>query len=73
MQTDRIERLEQRTESLERRVDRIEQVLPTLATKADLRASEERMRTHFNVVTESLRHDIRLVAEAVAALSERVQ
>jgi len=113
-------RIEQRTENLERRVDRIEQVLPTLATKADLKATEERMqthvagaierseqrmqthvagaiadaierserrmqthvtkaiaeseqrtRTHFDVVAESLRDDIRLVAEAVAALLER--
>ena len=93
--------MEQRTENLERRVDRIEQVLPTLATKEDLKATEERMqthvantierseqrmqthvanaierseqrtRTHFDIVAESLRDDIRLVAEAVAALSER--
>ena len=124
-------RMEQRTEHLERRVDRIEQVLPTLATKEDLKATEQRMqthvvnaierseqrmqthvanaierseqrmqthvasaierseqrmqthvasaierseqrtRTHFDVVAESLRDDIRLVAEAVAALSGR--
>ena len=98
MQTSRVE---QRTENLERRVDRIEQVLPTLATKEDLKATEQRMqthvanaietsgqrtrthvadaierseqrtRTHFDVVAESLHDDIRLVAEAVAALSER--
>ena len=36
-------------------------------------ASEQRTRTCFDVVAESLRHDIRLVAEAVAALSERVR
>ena len=29
------------------------------------------MRTHFDVVTESLRHDVQLVAEAVATLVER--
>ena len=88
MQTDRIERIEQRTESLERRVDRIERVLPTLATKEDLKAtegrlrthiagsireSEERTRTHFDVVAESLRHDIRIVAEAVVTRSEPEQ
>lgn len=88
MQTDRIERMERRTERLERRVDRIERVLPTLATKADLKATEERMRTHiassireseertrthFDVVAESLRHDIRIVAEAVVTRSERGQ
>ena len=119
--------MEQRLENVERRVDGIEQILPTLpnrddldaaiaplatraelraaiaplatraelraaiaplatkaelraaiaplATKAELRAaiaeSEQRMRTHFDVVAESLRDDIRLVAEAVAAILER--
>ena len=94
--------MEQRLENVERRVDRIEQILPTLATrenlkaaiaplatkaelraaiaplatKAELRAaiaeSEQRMRTHFDMVAEGLRDDIRLVAEAVSTLSERV-
>ena len=96
--------MEQRIENVERRVDRIEQILPTLATredlkreiaplatkaelraaieplatkaelkatKAELREVEQRLRTHFDVVTESLRDDIRLVAEAVASLLER--
>ena len=95
----RIGQMEQRIENVERRVDRIEQILPTLATredlkreiaplatkaelraaiaplatKAELREVEQRLRTHFDVVTESLRDDIRLVAEAVVALSERVR
>ncbi len=94
--------MEQRLENVERRVDRIEQILPTLATRDDLKAaiaplatkaelraaiaplatkaelraaiaeSEQRMRTHFDVVAEGLRDDIRLVAEAVATLSEHV-
>ena len=94
--------MEQRLENVERRVDRIEQMLPTLATRDDLKAaiaplatkaelraaiaplatkaelraaiaeSEQRMRTHFDMVAEGLRDDIRLVAEAVVALSERV-
>ena len=117
-----VEQLEQRMEELELRVDGIEQILPTLATRDHvsdaitaseermrthvsdaIAASEERMRTHvsdavtaseqrmrihvsdeitasekrtrtyFDVIAESLRHDIRLVAEAVAALSERVR
>jgi hypothetical protein len=115
----RTEQMEQRFENVERRVgrvDRIEQILPGLATRDDLKAavaplatraelraavaplatkdelraaigeseqrmrahvadavfaSEQRMRTHFDVVAESLRDDIRLVAEAVVALSER--
>ena len=107
--------MEQRLENVERRVDRIEQILPTLATRDDLKAaiaplatkaelraaiaplatkvelraaiappatkaevraaiaeSEQRMRTHFDIVAEGLRDDIRLVAEAVVTLSERV-
>ncbi len=74
--------LEQRTEDLERRVDRIEEILPNLATKEDLRATEQRLRTeiteveqrvrtHFDVVSEDLRHHVQLVAEAVATLAER--
>ena len=111
------ETMEQRVNDLDRRVGRVEQILPTLATKADLLAtkaeleatiagaiagaieplatraelraaieplatraelraaiaeSEERMRRHFDVVAESLRDDIRLIAEGLAALSERV-
>lgn len=98
------ETMEQRINDLDRRVGRVEQILPTLATKADLLAtkaeletaiagaiagaiaplatraelhaaiaeSEERMRRHFDVVAESLRDDIRLIAEGLAALSERV-
>ena len=88
------EQLEQ-TGDIERRVSRIEHVLPTLATKEDLKATEESLRseingteqrlrteitetekricTHFDVVTESLRDDIRLVAEAVATLANRRQ
>ena len=104
--------MEQRLENVERRVDPVEQILPTLATRSDLREAiaplatkaelreaiaplatkaelreaiaplatkaelrevELRLRTHFDVVTESLRDDIRLVAEAVVSLSERVR
>ena len=47
--------MEGRVENTERRIDRIEQILPTLATKGDLQtsieASEQRMRTH---VSESI-------------------
>ena len=78
--------IEQRPENVERRVDRIEQILPNLATredlkramaplatKADLREFEQRLRTHFDVVAQGLGDNIRLVARAVAALSERVR
>ena len=113
--------MEQRFENLERRVDRVEQILPTLATRDDLQAaieplatkaelraaieplatkaelraaieplatkaelqdlktellatiadSEQRMRTHFDVVTESLRDDIKLIATAFESLARR--
>jgi hypothetical protein len=85
----RVEQMEQRFDNLKGRVDRIEQILPTLATKDDLRAaieplatqaeviaaiaaSEQRMRTHFDVVTESLRDDIKLIAAAFESLAQRV-
>ena len=115
------ETMEQRVNDLDRRVGHVEQILPTLATKADLEAmradleaaiagaiadateplatrtelhaaiadaieplatraelraaiaeSEERTRTHFDVVGESLRDDIRLIAEGLAALTQRL-
>ena len=79
MPTDELER---RDEKVEDRVDQIEQILPTLATKRDLTATEqrlraesadreERLRTHFDVVAESLRDLIRVVAEGVTTLLQR--
>ena len=126
--------VQQRVDSLDRRVGRMEQILPTLATKNDLEAAieplatrtelqaaiellatraelqaamlatrtelqaaieplatraelratreefraaiteaEQRTRTHFDVVAESLRDDIRLIAEGFAALSQRME
>ncbi len=106
--------MEQGLRNFDRRVDRIEQILPTLATKDDLKAaieplatkaelraaiaeaveplatktelretktelrtaiteSEHRMRTYFDVIAESLRDDIQLIATAVATLSQRGQ
>ena len=124
-----VKQMEQRFDNLEGRVDRIEQILPTLATKGDLQAaveplatkaelraaidaaveplatkaelraaidaaveplatkvelqdlrtevlarvteSEQRIRTHFDVVTESLRDDIKLIATAFESLARR--
>ena len=91
----RVEHMERRFDNLEGRVDRVEQILPTLATRDDLQAaieplatkaelqdlrtevlariadSEQRMRTHFDVVTESLRDDIKLIAAAFESLAQR--
>jgi hypothetical protein len=41
--------------------------LKTLATKEELREEGERSRRHMDVVAESLRSDIQLIAEHVAA------
>ena len=47
----------------------VEQILPTLATKADLREAFETARRHTDVRVEDVRDDIRKVAEGVASLS----
>ena len=76
--------MEQDLRNLDRRVEGIEQILPTLATRAELQGakvelrtaideSEQRMRTHFDVVAESLRNDVQLIATALAKLSQHGQ
>jgi len=50
----------------------IEEAIEPLATKAELVELEQRMRTHFNVVMESIRDDIRLIVTGVANLSLRM-
>jgi hypothetical protein len=80
-------------EHLDRRLTRVEQILPTLATKDDLRTlatkeglaqaiaplatkdelrreifgEGERSRRYMDVIAESLRSDIQLIAERVAS------
>ena len=60
--------LEKRVENLEHRVATVEQLLPTLATKADVKEEGEQTRRHIGIVFESLRADVRLIAEGLAAL-----
>ena len=64
-------------ENLDRRLARVEQILPTLATKEDLKllATKEELkalatkedlaelRRHMNVLNEAVRSDIQLLAE----------
>ena len=50
------------------RVATVEQILPTLATKADIRADGEQTRRHIDFVGERLHADLRLIAEGVTAL-----
>ena len=60
----------------------IDAAVEPLATKVELRdlrtevlarvaESEQRIRTHFDVVTESLRDDIKLIATAFESLARR--
>lgn len=78
--------MEEVVENLNRRVDRIEQILPTLATKEDLRkaiaplatkeevkAEGERTRAHFDAVAERLEEQIRLLAEGLLALTRQFE
>ena len=70
---------------LNTRTKRIEQILPTLATKEDLKAyatrdevqtliEEEgkRTRRHFDVVAEGLKDNIRVIADGHRALGDRI-
>ena len=77
--------IDEHLENLDRRLARVEQILPTLATKDDLktlatkddlktlatkeelREEGERSRRHMDVIAESLRSDIQLIAEHVAS------
>ena len=70
--------MEQRVETVERRVDGIEQILPTLATRDDLRAairgSEQRMRTHvFESIEASERRMRTHVSESIEASEQRMR
>ncbi len=58
MQTEPVE-LEQRTERLERRVDRVEEILPTLVTKADLRVEIKNLRGGIKETEDRLRGEIK--------------
>jgi hypothetical protein len=83
--------ISERFNNLDRRLSNVEQILPTLATKGDLKAFATRdelneglktlettlrgeireTRRHMDVIGESLRGDIQLIAENLAALMSR--
>ena len=50
-------------ENLDRRLAKVEQILPTLATKEDL----SELRRHMDILNESLREDIHFIAAHVAS------
>ena len=61
--------MEQLLENIDRRLARVEQKLPTLATKEDFEESK-----HFaRMLNESTRDEIRMVADGVAMLSAQVR
>ncbi len=69
-------------ENIDRRLDSIEQILPTLATKEELRLAIaplatkvelQEFRRHMDVLLEALRTDIQLLAEHVASAMRRHQ
>ena len=59
--------LEKRVENLEHQSETVDQILPTLATKADIKEDGEQTRRHIGIVFESLRADVRLIAEGQSA------
>ena len=68
-------------QNVEPRLARVEQILPTLATKDDLktlatkeelREEGERSRRYMDVLTESLRGDIHLIAEHLSVVISKV-
>lgn len=57
---------------IDRRLSNVEPILPTLATKDHVREEAVATRRHFDVVAESLRGDIRLIAEGHVHLTHRM-
>jgi hypothetical protein len=70
-----ISEMEAVLKSLDQRMDRVEQILPTLATRADLErfATKDELRAEIRgvkVLIEDVRGDYRLMAEHVSSLME---
>jgi len=74
----RMDRLELRIDRLELRIDRLEETLRIEmgrvegTLRVEMGQVREDMRRHFDISTESLRDDIRIVAEGVIALGAKV-
>jgi hypothetical protein len=64
--------------SVDARFGRLERSMDARFNRTDrkieleIRASEERVRRHFDVVAESLHDDLRMFADAIGAHSDRV-
>lgn len=66
----RFEQVEQRFEQIDRRFDQVDQKFFELSVAMKTWADD--LRHHFNIVSESLRSDIRLIAKGHRALVERL-
>ena len=61
--------MEDALNNLDHRLSRVEQILPTLATKDDL----EELKRHTSMVCAGVRDDIRKLAEGVVTLTTIVE
>jgi hypothetical protein len=66
------EPLEQVVRNVDMRLTRVEQILPTLATKDELTAEGERTRRYFDAVAERLEGQIQLLAEGLLSMQDRM-
>ena len=64
--------LKTRVNNINDRTTRMEQILPTLATKEDLRQEGELTRAHFDAVAERIEESVKLIAEGHVGLDQRV-
>ncbi len=68
--------IDEHLKNLDRRLSKVEQILPTLATKAELQAAiaplatkedVRELRRHMDIIGVALRSDIQLIAEPLAS------
>ena len=69
MDQDEIEAL---LKNVDARTERIEQILPTHATKDDVREEGQRTRQQFNAVAERIEESVKLIAGGHVELDKRV-
>ena len=65
--------IEAHIKNIDNRTERIEQILPTLPTKEDLREEGERTRRHFDIVAEEIRASVEKIAEGHGVLGTRIE
>jgi len=58
-------------ENLDRRLARVEQILPTLATKEELREEHAQLRLHMTMLIENQDSKLQLLAEHILSVMAR--